>query len=268
MRSTTRTLPAASALDSARTAEESFRVQLSTLYALSQQSDHLFASPLGPVFQLFRHAYVPRFVFFGPHASEDSWRLAFLAGFDHRDLRASRAVTGLTRHLAENAEEGHGLDLSFFPLVDAGGLFLGTGPRALAAEPWGRSTEPEIDLLAKDAQLRGYHGFVRIETAAPGEDSIVVTVRHPESPLSTPDLELISTVETEPFSVRFECAPQSALVRLGPLALADDLPVQPFELALRIPTAWSDDAWQEAVTRILTRFIRRYRAFQAFGQHL
>jgi hypothetical protein len=50
--------------------------------------------------------------------------------------------------------------------------------------------------------------------------------------------------------------------------VADDLRHAPFELVLRVPAHWPDDLYQSAVSSILTRFILRYRAFQAYGQHL
>ncbi|HEY5229155.1 MAG TPA: hypothetical protein VIJ19_11480, partial [Opitutaceae bacterium] len=65
---------------------DTLHAELSALYALSQNSPYVFASPVGPVPTVSRAAFLPRFVFFGPHASEESWRLALLAGFDHRDL--------------------------------------------------------------------------------------------------------------------------------------------------------------------------------------
>ena len=54
----------------------------------------------------------------------------------------------------------------------------------------------------------------------------------------------------------------------GPLTLLDDLPFRAFELALRIPAAWSAYLHREAVSSILKRFILRYRSLQAHGQHL
>jgi hypothetical protein len=247
---------------------EAFSSHLSALYALSQKNHHIFGSPLGPFHHQGRHSYVPRFVFFGPHASDDSWRLSFQAGYDHRDLRASRALLHLVESLAKNAEAGHGLNLSFFPLVDVAGFYHGTQPRGLAAARWGGSALPEIDLLEKDARLRGYHGFVRVESADAGDEIITIRVRQPGGFAASPDLELISSEETEPFPVRFECEHAESAVTDGPLSVADDLPVRPFELVLRVPALWPDDIYHEAVSFILTRFILRYRAFQAYGQHL
>jgi hypothetical protein len=66
--------------------------------------------------------------------------------------------------------------------------------------------------------------------------------------------------------VRFERV--SGLVSDGPLAVADDLPVQPFEITLRVPSIWTEQRHHDAVITILHRFILRYRAFQAYGQHL
>jgi hypothetical protein len=245
-----------------------FQSHLSALYAQSQQNNYLFGSPLGPFFHQGRHAHLPRFVFFGPYASDDSWRLAFLAGYDQRDLRASRALLLLAGRLAGNAEEGHGLNLSFFPLVDAAGFYLGADPRALGDEHWGRSAAPEINLLEKDARLRGYHGFIRVESSTAEDEVIVIEVRHPRGTVSSPDLELISSEETEPYPVRFECRTAAAAVTAGPLSVSDDLLFHPFELVLRVPAAWPDELYHEAVGLILTRFIHRYRAFQAYGQHL
>lgn len=242
--------------------------RLSDLYIYAQQSEHLFASPLGPFQYQRRSTHLPRFVFFGPHASEVSWRIAFLAGFDHRDLRSSRSLLGLVEHLSQHLENGYGLNLTFFPIVNAAGFFLGAAPRSLASAHWGKSASPEIDLLEIEARASGYHGFVRVETA-PAEDEIIsVLVRAPAGLLAGPDVELITSEDTEPFVVRFERGSYGVAPLCGPLSVSDDLPVSAFELTLRIPATWSDERNEEAVRTILSRFILRYRAFQSYAQHL
>jgi hypothetical protein len=243
------------------------QARLSALYALSQDSPYVFASPLGPFQFGGRSAYVPRLVFFGPQAADDSWRLSFLAGFDHRDLRASRALLALVAGLAENAEAGHGLNLSFFPLVDVAGLLVGAADRRLATAHWRRASSPEIGLLEKDARGRGYHGFVRIESAAAADD-LVVRVRQPNVRPLSPDLELITSDDAESFPVRFEFIRAGVPATDGPLSVTDDLPVAPFELTLQVPASWPEHDYQRAVVVVLKRFLRRYRAFQAYGQHL
>lgn len=247
---------------------EQFSAHLSALYALAQQSIHLFASPLGP----FRHAgcsaWLPRFVFFGPNASDASWRLAFLSGFDARDLRPAHSLLGLIERLARHSDDGHGLDLTFFPLVDAAGLSAGASVRSLATEHWARTGAPEIGLLEQDARVRGYHGYIRLESAAPGEEIVTVRVREPLGLVPSPDVEFISTEDVDPFPVRFERGAAGLAPADGPLSIADDLPVQPFELTLRIPATWPDEIAHDAVSIIFTRFLHRYRAFQAYGQHL
>ena len=37
---------------------------------------------------------------------------------------------------------------------------------------------------------------------------------------------------------------------------------------LRLPAAWPDEQYQHTVEVLLQRFLWRYRAFQAYGQHL
>jgi hypothetical protein len=244
------------------------QARLSALYSLSQDSPYVFASPLGPFYLDDRPSYLPRLVFFGPQACDDSWRLSFLAGFDYRDLRASRALLALVSGLAENVEAGHGLNLSFFPLVDVGGLLLGAPERSLGSAHWGRGAPPEIRLLEQDARGRGYHGFVRIETASSSEDLVVIRIRQPAIRPLSPDIELITSDDAESFPVRFETVPSDKSATDGPLSVTDHLPVAPFELALRVPASWPDHDYQRAVVVLLKRFLRRYRAFQAHGQHL
>ena len=241
------------------------RARLDVLYALAPESAHLRASPLGPFHFRGQTCHLPRFVFFGPKASEASWRLAFFAGLDQRDTRAADALLATIEDLAEHADDAHGLDLTFFPLVNAAGFFLGAPPRPLASEHWGRSAAPELQLLEREARAREYHGFVRVETAHGQGDELGLRVRAPaDSPLA-PDVELISSEDTEPYPVRFETG-QPPLG--GPLSIADDLPHGPFELTLRVPAAWPVERYRDAVRAILQRFVRRYRAFQAYGQHL
>ena len=245
---------------------EAFRAHLSAVYALTQDSPHIFASPLGPILLGGRCALLPRFVFFGPHASDQSWRLAFLAGFSGDDLRSSHALLALVERLFREAETGHGLHLSFFPAVDAGGVFLDAPNRGLSAAHWGRSTEPEIGLLERDIRQQAYHGFVRIETAPKGEDIATLRVHGAAVEALSPGLELISTDETGPVPVRFEAG--AGLAGTGPLSVAEDLPYAPFELTLSLPPAWPDSIYQNAAGLLLQRFLWRYRAFQAYGQHL
>ena len=241
---------------------------LAALYALTQSSAHVFASPLGPFLTDGRQAFLPRFVFFGPHASDISWRLCVLAGFEPRDERPSRVALALVEHLAADSETAHGLHLSVFPVVDTAALVGGAPDRRLAAENWGRPAAEEIRLLEGDARARSYHGFIRIETGEPGEDLAVLSIRGAVAETLSPDLVLITTEETEPVPVRLEAERVDPRATTGPLSIADDLPFTPFELTLRLPASWSDLLYRHAALILLRRFLWRYRAFQAYGQHL
>ena len=242
--------------------------ELGAVYALTQESPFVFASPLGPFSVKGRQHVLHRFVFFGPRACDDSWRVAFLAGLDPRDPRSSRALLGLVSRLAGNSETGHGLNLTFFPLVDTAGREPGAADRGLSSLGWDGDDVPEIALLGRDARQRGYHGFVRVETGSPHDEMIAVRVRGPFRRALSPDLELITSDETRSFPVRFESIAQEGAPRDGPLSLSDQLPHSPFELVLSIPGSWSDQAYQHAAVTLLERFLRRYRAYQAYGQHL
>jgi hypothetical protein len=244
-----------------------FSEQLSNLYALVHRSSHVFGSPVGPFASHEREFYVPRFVYFGPHASDVALRLSFLGGFSHRDLRPTLALLRLVESLARSPDLGEGLNLSFFPLVDVLGL-AGLAPRRyLESENWIHSDAPEIKLLERDARIRGYHGFVRLESSV-GEDVATVLLRSPQPhDNSAPELELFSSGDLDLLAVRWERAPAASLHQ-GPLAIADDLPLQPFELTVRIPAAWPLDQFAEAAASILKRFVLRYRGFISYAQYL
>jgi hypothetical protein len=242
--------------------------RLSALYGLAQRSSHVFGSPLGPFPAHGATHYLPRFVYFGPSTSDDAVRLAFLAGFDGTNLRGTLALLHFVERLALQPELGQGLNLAFFPLVDAIRLTRPLPDRALAAASWAESSVPEIELLRQDARGRDYHGFIRLEDA-PGEDVVTVRLRGAGGDRLTPSgVELISSEETDPLPVRWEAVPLDRVPSDGPLTLADDLPVQPFELTLRIPSVWSQEFYREAVSSILKRFILRYRALQSLSLHL
>lgn len=242
-----------------------FNERLTALYALAHRSQYVFASPLGPFYRRARHYHVPRFVYFGPQTSDESLRLAFYAGFDARDLRGTLSLLHFVERLALQPELARGLNLSFFPLTDVAGLIHGDSG-GLADASWSYPPAPEIDLLSKDARGRGYYGFVRVETADTDED--VVTIRLRGHALEAVGVEIISSEDVEPWAVRWVTEPADAIVGDGPLSLADDLPFEPFELALQLPSTWSAEMHREATASILKRFILRYRGFHAYGQHL
>jgi hypothetical protein len=247
---------------------DAFAGRLSELYGLSQKSHYVFGSPLGPFFHQGRHLHLPRFVYFGPHTHDESLRLAFLAGFDATDLRSSLALAHLVERLAITPDLGQGLNLSFFPLVDVLGLARGTPARHLPDASWRGTRAPEIDLLEKDARVRGYHGYVRLETTST-DDVVSVRLRNEAggSPAAS-GIELVSSLDFEPWPVRWEADPLERRVADGPLSVADDLPLRPFELTIRLPQAWSAELVREASNTILKRFIIRHRALQAYSQHL
>jgi hypothetical protein len=238
--------------------------QLSTLYGLAQRSEFVFGSPLGPFHHAGRSHYLPRFVYFGPHTSEESPRLAFLAGLDSRDLRPTLALLHLVEQLAVRPDLGQSLHLAFYPLVDVLGQQTHAGERQLADHGWSSPSAPEIELIAKESRQAAYHAFIRIETA-PADDMVTLRLRATDH--AAANLPLISSEDTDPFPVRWEIetGPPPAS---GPLSLGADLPFRPLDLTLRVPGEWSPEFYREAVASILKRFIVRYRGLLAYGQHL
>lgn len=238
--------------------------QLSTLYRLAQQSDHVFGTPLGPFYHASRHHYLPRFVYFGPHTSEESPRVAFLAGVDSRDLRPTLALLHLIEELALRPTIGQSLHLAFYPLVDVLGLLQQVPARDLAGDAWATSAAPELNLLASESLLRTYHAFVRVESDSADD---AVTLRLRTGAHSGANLPFLSSEDADPFPIRWEIETDTTS-RSGPLSLREDLPFLPLDLTLRVPARWSPEYYREAVASILKRFIVRYRGYLAYGQNL
>lgn len=241
--------------------------RLAGLYALVEGSAALFGSPLGQFYHQARHFSLPRFAYFGEGAGESSIRLAFLGGFDHRDLRDTWALAQFVEDLALRPDPGAQLSLAVFPLLDVLGL-AGVAPeRALAGEHWARTIAPELLHLEKDVRRSGYHGFVRLEKS-PADDLVTVrlhTSPHIEHP--APGVELLTSDDLAPWAVRWEAVPETAPAQ-GPLTIAADLPFQPFEIVFGLPAAWPEVQYRTAAVTILRRFIERYRGFMAWGQDL
>ncbi|HVT73307.1 MAG TPA: hypothetical protein VHD61_09230 [Lacunisphaera sp.] len=240
--------------------------QLSRLYELAQQSDHLFGSPLGPFHEEGNAYYLPQFVHFDARAAEESLRLAVLAGFGRHDLPAARAVLAFLEDLVRHPDDSQGLNVSVFPVANVAGLLGGAEERDLANEHWRRSDRPEIRLLDQNARLRGYQGFVRVVTTADSEPAAWVRTVSSTSAHAT-GVEVFTSEDFHPWPVWFETV-AAAAVRSGPLSIADDLPCAPFEVELALPAGWPQRHADRTLAPLLRRLITRYRAFLAYGQNL
>lgn len=243
------------------------RTRLSRLYDLAQNSDYLFGSPLGPIGgDATPLSYLSRFVYFGPQTSEASPRLAVLAGLGRHDLPAARALTAFVEGLARHPDLGHALNLSFFPVANVLGLLQGDEEQDLTLEHWGRSAAPEIRLLAQDARLRSYQGYIRIVTTTDDEPSASLrTVLSPYTARS--EIEVFNSADFASWNVTFSTVPASAVTH-GPQSIADDLPFPPFELELALPADWPQERADRVLSFLLKRLIVRYRGFLAYGQNL
>jgi len=249
---------------SAPAALATFRERLEHLYILTQRNAYVFASPLGPFYHHEHDHSVPRFVYFGPHTTDASLRLAFHAGQSAREMNGALALLYIVERLTEKPALGCGLNLSFFPLVDVLGA-AGTVPvRRLAEEHWGFSAEPEISLLEQEARSRGYHGFVVLVSTA--DEVLTVRLRGAAGAVAE-GIDIVDSSDFGGWPVRFE-GERVEGVKAGPLTVADDLPLAPFEITLGIPAGWPQAEVDAAVAAVLQRFIARHAAIQTYAQHL
>lgn len=240
--------------------------RLGALTEVAQESDNIFASPLGPFYVGDAPVYLPRFVYFGPNSSEASLRLALLAGLGRHDLLAARSLVAFIDGLARHPDIGQGVNLSLFPVVNARRFLAGAEEHDLSAVHWGRAGEPEIKLLSMEARVRSYHGFVTVVTAAdetPAARVRTVLTEH----VAASDVELFNSEDFSPWSVRFEALTARAAIE-GPITLAQDLAFAPFEVQIALPAHWSQAHADRSLAVLLKRLIQRYRGFFAYGQHL
>lgn len=244
----------------------SLAARLGLLSEVAQDSDRLFASPLGPIYDGDVPIQLSRFVYFGPNSSDVSLRLALVAGLGRHDLLAAQALLAFVEGLARRPDIGEGVNLSFFPVVNARRFLADAEESDLSAAHWSRADEPEIKLLSMDARMRNYHGFVVVTTTsdeAPSARVRTVLAEH----VAASEVELFNSEDFAPWAVRFESLTPRAASG-GPLTLAQDLAPAPFEVEVALPAHWSQAHADRSLAALLKRLIHRYRGFHAYGQHL
>jgi hypothetical protein len=240
--------------------------RLSALAEAAQDSDYIFGSPLGPFFENETAHYLPRFVYFGPDSSPASLRLALVAGTGRHDLLSAQALVAFIEGLIQRPDLGHGLNLSFFPVVNVQRFLGGAEEHDLSAAHWGNTSDPEIRLLTQEVRVRGYHGFIVVETTTDEAPTARVRTVLTEN-IAASDVELFNSEDFLPWSVRFESITPRIASR-GPLTLAMDLAFAPFEVEILLPAQWSQTHTDRRLAALLKRLLQRYRGFHAYGQHL
>jgi len=243
--------------------------RISKLYAATAFTPYLFASPIGPISVADRELFIPRFINITPRSIDESIRVAIIAGHDHRDERSTEAVLHLIELLLASPDVGDGLNLSFIPLADVGGLNGRKHRSSLLDADWRHPASDEIAALARDARQRAYHLFVELVTAEPGEGDDLVSAtllgvdKHDFGAYSD---EFLTSEDFHPFAVRFgvdHSAPEA-----GPLGIAEDLPWSPLVLRIALPDNWHLALYREAVAVIARSLLTRYRTHQGYGQHI
>lgn len=240
--------------------------RVSALHESAQKSDHVFASPLGPFRDGTREHYVPRFVYFGPHTSHESVRLAVLAGFGRHDRSAVNALLAFIENLAHAPDIGQSLNVSFFPVTNVLGLAGDAEERDLSDDSWSTPASPELALLRQEILRANYQVFIRITTSA--DDQPAAWVRSVRSTTAqSSDAQVFSSTDFHPWSVTFETV-SSAGAGGSLLSLASQMAFSPLEVELALPADWTQRTADRALAAKLKRLIVHYRAFLAFGQHL
>ncbi len=248
----------------------------SRLSVLSAHSPHLFASPLGPFEHKGHPFHLPRFLFVGENSAEEAWRISIFAGLDGRDTRSAlAALKGLERYALE-PELGDSFNLAFYPLLNPSGVTDGTrrtrSGHLLEEQNWTNSQAPELQLLAREARARQFHGSIVIRSSdevnelqgwlrgfSPGEPFL-----HAEPVRGSSKAGYLPFK----FPIAWEPHPEGLHAQNGPLTLADDMRMRPFEVTLLVPTEPPLEWAVQAVAHTLRVFLNNFRTAAATGANI
>lgn len=249
---------------------------LSRLTVLASHSPHFFASPLGPLSHERELFTLPRHLFFGENSAEEAWRVGLYAGFSGIDTRAGLASVRTLERFVLEPSLGQSFNLAFHSFVNPSGLADGTAATRrgdlLLDQNWAAPTAPEVQLLERDTRALQYHGVIIIRSDPHAED-LRGWLRgfSPAEPfLHAQPVRGTSRVGYLPFKfpVQWEPHPEGATARTGPLTLADDLRVRPFEVTLVVPAKPSLEWAVQAVSHTVRIFLNNFRIAISTGWNI
>jgi hypothetical protein len=241
-------------------------ISAGALYEEASRSDSVFGSPLGPIEGPTGKTFLPQFVYFGPGSSVDPVRIAVFSGLGGDDIKGSWSLIEWVKSLLVRPDIGQGVSVSVFPVVNLLGIRGGAERPRLQYSDWSGSQVPEIRLIAENARIRSYQGFIRIEASRDSVPRVVVRTALKRSAHHSP-AEVYASSDFEPWDTHFETlGPESKL--LGPLSLSRELKTTLFEVVLSVPSAWRQSKWNLNLLPLLERLVASYRRFFSYGGEL
>jgi hypothetical protein len=239
---------------------------IGALYEEASASDSVFGSPLGPIEGPVGRTFLPQFVYFAPDSSIDPVRIGVFGGLSTEDLKGSWALVDWIKALLVRPDIGQGVSVSVFPLVNLTGIRTGLEGAGLQEGDWSGSLVPEIQLIARNARIRAYQGFIRVESSRDSIPKVVVrTAVNRQTHRS--QAERFDSSDFEPWETRLEAlGPKSRLA--GPLSLSRELNTALFEVVLSLPASWSQSSWSANLLPLLGRLVASYRRFISYGGEL
>ena len=238
----------------------------SALYEEASASDSVFGSPLGPIEGPGQRIFLPQFVYFGPGSSIDPVRIAVFGGLGREDLKGSWSLIDWIKVLLVQPDIGQGVSVSVFPIVNLDAIQGGTDSVGLRDSDWVKSRTPEIRLIADNAKVRAYQGFIRIEASTDSAPSVVVRMAVKRRAHRS-SAEVFTSSDFEPWETRFETLGHESELS-GPLSLSRLLESAVFEVTLSVPASWAQSKWSSNLVPLLGRLVASYRRFFSHGGEL
>ncbi|MFY9923682.1 MAG: hypothetical protein WAK51_04300 [Opitutaceae bacterium] len=161
---------------------------------------------------------------------------------------------------------GQGVSVSVFPIVNLDAIQGGTDSVGLRDSDWVKSRTPEIRLIADNAKVRAYQGFIRIEASTDSAPSVVVRMAVKRRAHRS-SAEVFTSSDFEPWETRFETLGHESELS-GPLSLSRVLDSAVFEVALSVPASWAQSKWSSNLVPLLGRLVASYRTFFSHGGEL
>lgn len=218
--------------------------RLARLAPRAERSQSLFAAPLGPD---THGLYLPRFVAFGPAASDHDARLSVLAGFAAGDDASSLAAFDFLETATDTPAAIGGVVLDVVPVVNRGAGDLWDAS-------WITGERPELALLEREYRRLAPHAVVQVRTGSG---------RFPQGAVRGDSLaHWLDQASPSLFAAAWTERAGDHGAPTGLDGLVPDLPFRPLEIQL---TLGHDNAGNAAALRAL---VQRIRELLAHAQHL
>lgn len=245
--------------------------------AAANHSHFLDISPLKGTGIQGHSVTLPRFIFLGPRAGVEPWRIGIFAGLHGDEPEGVLAALELLMRCAREPELAEGYCLYVYPMCNPTGLATGRRESAsgkdLNREFWRDSAEPEVRLLEGELRAHRLHGLIALHTddTSPGFYGYASGASLSEHLLPPALAAAEQWIPINRASLIDGFPAQDGIIREGFPGVLHGPPEQtpqPFDVILESPRAGELQAKLEAMVAATLTLLAEYRQFIAYAANL